>query len=84
MSNPELLKEWRESASLTLSAAAELIGATHPAWISWESGQKRPSYPLALALEKLTNGKVSATGWLSAEESAAIEKVEPFSREQAA
>lgn len=84
MNNRELLREWREGAELTVTAAADLIGATHPAWLSWESGQKRPSYPLALALEKLTKGKVPATGWLSEEEIAALGKVEPFTRNEAA
>ena len=78
MNNSTRLKNWREAAGLTLSAAAKLVGATHPAWLSWETGQKRPSYPLARALDRLAGGAVPENEWLSETERTSIDAVQPY------
>ena len=52
------LKQLRTEAKLTHRQLAKVLGVTHVAAISWESGARRPSYPNMLALAKLLGPEV--------------------------
>jgi len=54
------LREWRKSAGLTGTDAAELVGTVQSHWSGIESGKTRPSPELAERIEAVTNGLISA------------------------
>ncbi len=67
------LRAWRDEQVPRLSqrGAAERLRdfntdrrkATQAAWVAWEKGWKAPDLFFAFALERMTNGRVSAQGW---------------------
>ena len=59
------LVAWRKGQEPKLSqeAAAKKIGATQSAWAAWERAAKAPDSYYAGKIEKLTRGRVRASGW---------------------
>lgn len=62
----ERLVLWRASEGMSQADAARRLGVAQAAWAAWETGRKEPDLGNALALERLTKGKVRAAAWPSA------------------
>ncbi len=60
MSNAIKFKEWRESAGLRQGQAGALIGISQPYISNIEKGKKPPSARLAMRIEQITKGAVTA------------------------
>jgi transcriptional regulator with XRE-family HTH domain len=63
MGQATALADWRIEQNLTQAEAAEKIGVSRAAWQAWEGGVP-PGLGNALALEKLTEGAVTAAEWV--------------------
>lgn len=57
------LVSWRREQGLSQEAAAERVGASYGAWISWERGRRRPGTYFVLRLAELTG--IPAEAWAS-------------------
>lgn len=62
MTTGERLRNWRKKAGLSQDQAAKLVGTIQATWRAWESGST-PEADYIEALEKLTKGAVSFSGW---------------------
>lgn len=65
------LREWRHKHKLSQIDLAKTLGVYQSTVSKWESyeeghGQDRPSLDQAVALERLTLGKVKASSWVRA------------------
>jgi transcriptional regulator with XRE-family HTH domain len=67
----ERLREWRDSAGISQSAAAIAVGTSGPVWCEWEKGSRRPRLRFAFAIQRLTNGTLDAEAWDPASNSVA-------------
>lgn len=63
MKHGDALAEWRLAQGLTQEAAGAKIKVSQQAWAAWEQGQTVPSLQSAMAIERLTDGRVLASGW---------------------
>ena len=64
MTQGEKLKAWRLAKEWNLMAAGAAFGVSSPSVVSrMESGDYRPGLDLALRIERLTGGKLSAGEW---------------------
>lgn len=65
MKNADKLRAWREKQKPKLSQfrAAAMIDTFQGTWAAWEQGTRCPDVGFALAVEKLTDGAVPASGW---------------------
>lgn len=61
MRGSKKLKAWRGDRSQ--AELARRIGTEQGTWSAWERNKKRPGVRYAVALEKLTKGKVRADDW---------------------
>ncbi len=61
---------WRKIHSLTVQAAAELVGLAgkNPArtWKRWEIGERSPSIEKVALIERLSGGALTAESWAAA------------------
>jgi DNA-binding transcriptional regulator YiaG len=60
------LKDWRERNGLTLRQFAEIVGSSPSLLSRIENGDARPSVPTLAALQRATNGAVSASDFIGA------------------
>lgn len=73
MQQGDRLADWRISKQLSQDAAGKALakhlpqpsnGVLQSTWAAWENGRKSPDLTNAIALEKLTDGRVKAVGWV--------------------
>ena len=57
------LTKYRKSSDLTMLQVANALGVTESAVSLWESGRRIPRLAQILAIEKYTDGKVTAYDW---------------------
>ena len=71
------LREFREASNppITQLEMAKLLGVTDSCISRYESGDTLPSLPKAMAIEKLTNGKVTFKDFITDASAMAIEKL---------
>ena len=55
---PAAIRALRERLGLTQTAAAEKVGVTQRAWLSWETGAVVPSKQSMILLTQLDDGKL--------------------------
>lgn len=71
MSTMSDLKTWRTQREMTQAALAALLGTTPPTVCRIEAGEQWPAPQLMLAIERVTQGKVTASHILAHHMSAA-------------
>lgn len=67
LAGPELLRRWRDGQKLTQQKAADLVGVDLASYNAFEKGRERPGLVPAVAIERVTRGRVKAAHWTSAE-----------------
>lgn len=55
---PATIRKLRERLGLTQTEAAEKVGVTQRAWLSWESGAVVPSKQSIILIQQLDQGKL--------------------------
>jgi transcriptional regulator with XRE-family HTH domain len=63
MRGSKKLKAWRLKNGLSQTEVAKRIGTEQGTLGAWERNERRPDVRFAVAVEKLTKGKVSAGDW---------------------
>jgi DNA-binding transcriptional regulator YdaS (Cro superfamily) len=63
---------------VTLDAAARALGTSAAGLGQIVNGQRRPNRRTTLAIEIWTNGRVSAAGWLTADELRSLARVRRY------
>lgn len=64
---PSRLEKWRGDAELTQQQAADLIGLDLASYNAFENGRERPGLDYAVAIERVTKGRVEPKHWADAE-----------------
>lgn len=84
MDGPELLGKWLEKTGISFAKCAALMGVSSPAVQAWKAGKYRPEIVERAKLQRLSNGDVPESSWLSDEERQEIEGMLPFAHDEAA
>lgn len=67
----EMLRAWRLEKGLSQKKAASLLDLPEPkrpgqvSWSCWERGEKPPCLASAVAIQKLTRGRIKAAHWVA-------------------
>lgn len=67
------LQEWLDGRGITQAQAARLLGAHRQAVSAWCQGWTRPTLYHAMAVERLTGGKIPLETWLTRQEQLALQ-----------
>lgn len=59
------IRQYRQKHSLSTTDVAEGIGCSQPTISRIETGARKPTFPLAEAIERFTNGEVTAEAILN-------------------
>lgn len=74
---PAALSAWRKAAEKSQTECAEAVGVRQATWSEWEAGHRSPRIKHALAIAKMSGGKVPITVWAEPEPEIADEADAP-------
>jgi hypothetical protein len=75
----ELLRKWAQRTGANLKAVGQAIGVSKAAMYAYAQGEYRPSdWQIVEGLERITDGAVPASAWLTDEERARIDGIKPL------
>lgn len=84
MTGPDRFAKFLKDNEITLTAAATVFGVKPPTVFEWRAGTRCPRSEHRAAIERWTDGFVTADSWLDEEKRSALEGIRPFAAPEAA